>query len=280
MGDKIWVCATCSQHFTRKPSGKRHNDNLHSGNSMIVRVLDYMIGRITGQFLPGEPLLYRRKKKQLQQNNTFDPANNNNYDNSNKFGSKVIADSIGTELFCGNMPPQEQQSTNHDIYKRSSFFLQPDPTTLQRATIDANKQSCDPSEKFLERISKLAELKTLMSRYGSPEDINTILTVGLALDLNSEINDHFIYEKLAWFRKKVKLDESLTHLLSPAIPIYSNIIAAIMKSAESIQFIPPSPPPQNQNINNRSNPEIPRGPELPKLPEIPSKYNPKRSSLP
>ena len=76
------VCATCSQRFTRKPNSKRHNDNLHSGNSMIVRVLDYIIGRITGQFLPGEPLLYRRKKKQLNQNNTFDPANNNNYINS------------------------------------------------------------------------------------------------------------------------------------------------------------------------------------------------------
>ena len=45
MGRITWVCATCGEHFTRKYSANRHNNNLHSGNGLIVTLLDYIVGR-------------------------------------------------------------------------------------------------------------------------------------------------------------------------------------------------------------------------------------------
>ena len=45
MGRIKWVCVTCAEHFTRKYSASRHNNNLHFGNGLIVTWLDYMVGR-------------------------------------------------------------------------------------------------------------------------------------------------------------------------------------------------------------------------------------------
>ena len=58
-----YVCALCSQTFTRKLSGKRHNITLHSGTAPIVRFMDYIIGRIEGRYRPDDPLFYRRRNK-------------------------------------------------------------------------------------------------------------------------------------------------------------------------------------------------------------------------
>jgi hypothetical protein len=60
---KTWVCALCSQDFTRKYSAYRHTQNLHRGQGKIVRMLDYVIGRLAGEYHPGNPLLYRSKYK-------------------------------------------------------------------------------------------------------------------------------------------------------------------------------------------------------------------------
>ena len=47
-----YVCATCGEDFTRRCSANRHNNHFHLGNGIIVRTLEYIIGRINGQFLP------------------------------------------------------------------------------------------------------------------------------------------------------------------------------------------------------------------------------------
>jgi hypothetical protein len=59
-----WTCAICGQGFTRKPSAKRHNNNLHPTGAMIVRPIEYIIGRLNGKFsVPHDPLSYRRNNK-------------------------------------------------------------------------------------------------------------------------------------------------------------------------------------------------------------------------
>lgn len=66
-----WVCAVCSQHFTRKYSAKKHNFELHAGKGTIVRFMDYIIGRIDGKFLPDDPSRhYRRRTKWSSQVDT------------------------------------------------------------------------------------------------------------------------------------------------------------------------------------------------------------------
>jgi hypothetical protein len=57
-----WVCALCSQHFTRKYSAKKHNFELHADTGTIVRFMDYIIGRIDGKFLPDDPSRYYRRR--------------------------------------------------------------------------------------------------------------------------------------------------------------------------------------------------------------------------
>jgi hypothetical protein len=76
MGRLTYVCATCSEHFTRKYSAKRHNQNLHNGAAEIVRLIDYLAGRSTGQYMPDNPFWHKR---------------NNPYNN---IGSATIADTV------------------------------------------------------------------------------------------------------------------------------------------------------------------------------------------
>ena len=59
-----YVCTTCSQTFTRRASGIRHNSNLHLGTAGIVRLIDYIVGRSSGQYLQCNPLDFRLIKRQ------------------------------------------------------------------------------------------------------------------------------------------------------------------------------------------------------------------------
>ncbi len=64
MGFKNYVCVTCAQDFTRKYSAYRHNRILHQERGRIVRTLEYVIGRVTGEYSSADPLLFRRKNRQ------------------------------------------------------------------------------------------------------------------------------------------------------------------------------------------------------------------------
>ena len=57
-----YVCTVCSEHFTRKYSGMRHNFNVHSGRSEIVPYIEYMVGRSSGRYLASHPSWYRKQK--------------------------------------------------------------------------------------------------------------------------------------------------------------------------------------------------------------------------
>lgn len=57
---KLLVCVTCSQDFTRKSSADRHNNYIHSGMGIIVRFLDYIVGRLEGKYVASDPLLFRK----------------------------------------------------------------------------------------------------------------------------------------------------------------------------------------------------------------------------
>jgi hypothetical protein len=63
MGKASYICAVCSQDFTRKWSGKRHNQDLHFGTAEIVRVLDYIIGRLSGKYFQADPLEHSKRLK-------------------------------------------------------------------------------------------------------------------------------------------------------------------------------------------------------------------------
>jgi len=63
MGRANYVCTTCSEHFTRKFSGKRHNYSIHNGSAVIVPYIEYMAGRNSGTYQASHPSWYRRQSR-------------------------------------------------------------------------------------------------------------------------------------------------------------------------------------------------------------------------
>ena len=45
MSKALWACSVCGEDFTRRSSAERHRDNVHQGNSLVVRFVDYLAGR-------------------------------------------------------------------------------------------------------------------------------------------------------------------------------------------------------------------------------------------
>lgn len=64
MSTKNYVCIACGQDFTRRYSANRHSRHLHEEGSQIVRTLEYIIGRTTGEYSPADPVLFRRKRRE------------------------------------------------------------------------------------------------------------------------------------------------------------------------------------------------------------------------
>ena len=139
MGRLTYICATCSEHFTRKYSAKRHNQNLHNGMAEIVRLIDYLVGRGSGQYAADNPFWYKR---------------NNPYQN---IGSATVADSIGNAL---QLSPHTHLGTS------------PSPIHLPWQVMDDQINQGSLSQ---EKILKIEELKRLMNKYlkyhTNPDDI-------------------------------------------------------------------------------------------------------------
>jgi hypothetical protein len=83
-----YVCATCGQDFTRRCSANIHNNHFHFGNGIIVRTLEYIIGRINGQFPP--------PSSSANNNNSSNRVikkwwhNNSNYNSSRPFAGNIL----------------------------------------------------------------------------------------------------------------------------------------------------------------------------------------------
>ena len=77
MKNPLYVCSTRGQDFTRRYNANRHNQNIHSNKADVVRFLECLIGRISGKYLPGDPLSYRIKYKN-DNKTTFVHENANN----------------------------------------------------------------------------------------------------------------------------------------------------------------------------------------------------------
>jgi len=134
MGRPSYVCTVCSEHFTRKYSAKRHNQNIHNGAAEIVRLIDYLAGRFSGQYKPDNPFWYKR---------------NNPYDN---VGSSV-ADSVGDVFQPRYIPQQTPQG-------RSQYYTSPIHRPLP--TMDDQRYGTGLSRETIVRID---ELKRLANKY-------------------------------------------------------------------------------------------------------------------
>jgi hypothetical protein len=147
MGRPSYVCTTCSEHFTRKYSARRHNNNLHNGAAEIVRLIDYLAGRSSGQYTPNNPFWFKRK---------------NPY---HDIGSLTVADSVG-DSFQPTYIPQ-----------RAPVGISQHPPTME-------DQKYGPG---LSRQLKNEELKRLMGKHSQyHENPNGVIRYAVYNSINDD----------------------------------------------------------------------------------------------
>jgi len=107
-GDQLGMRKLCTA-LLQKIGANRHDRNLHEGKGIIISILDYVVGRISGQFQSNDPLKSRRNK---QDNLLFGSKTINN-----NVGTKVITDSTsgGVSEVSDNNTIQERASHNPDL---------------------------------------------------------------------------------------------------------------------------------------------------------------------
>jgi hypothetical protein len=149
-----YVCTICSQTFTRKWRGKTHSINLHSGSAEIVRFVDYIVGRLDGQYFAGDPSLYRSKKSDFSSHEN----------NSTVFDRERV--------FKIN---EEKSAVRDRISENSADFSQFQSVTqreIQKNEDPIRKDSLSDIIEESERVTiKTANLKKILGRYGPPEPL-------------------------------------------------------------------------------------------------------------
>jgi hypothetical protein len=233
-----YVCASCGQDFTRICSANRHNNHFHFGNGIIVRTLEYIIGRINGQFLPPSSANNNSSNRIINKwwhnNSNYNSSRlfaGNNYNNNALRGGSgngrftVVPDQIGNALGCGTVgqPVKSNNNVSKDISKIASpYNINPrlqSPSQLSDKL--AHTKQSDIFGEFPQRISKLAEIKALLTPYLSHQDIHNMLTL-LTIERISSGNDNFLDQNLIMVRQIVKFRHDLDQLSSPDLPLYMN----------------------------------------------------------
>ncbi|MGC2428558.1 MAG: hypothetical protein WA421_16100 [Nitrososphaeraceae archaeon] len=203
MGRITWVCATCAQHFTREYGANRHNSNLHEGKGTVVRLLDYMVGRINGQFLPNDPSSYRRKKgKEKKRNLLF--GSNHDSNNNNSLGIKTIADSTDGILSYENMIPKPPSKTNSTCHSNNTYQRPYDSNRVSQPLHkvdenDDNQLPSSPADKLFQRRLKLEEFKILLNKYYSPQNAGQFLA-RMTYMVIQENDDDILDKQLTFLR--------------------------------------------------------------------------------
>ncbi|HEX6028014.1 MAG TPA: hypothetical protein VFY64_03135 [Nitrososphaeraceae archaeon] len=225
-----YVCATCGEDFTRRYSANRHNNRFHFGNGIFVRTLEYIIGRINGQFLPppnnNNDLSTRIIRKWWHNKHNSSPFTGNNNGLRGSDGRfTTIPDQIGNVFGCGTVGQSAKSNNNVSIDNSkiaSPYNINPrlqSPSSLSDKP--AHTKQSDIFEEFQQRISRLAEIKILLTPYLSYQDICYILKV-LNIQCIISGNTYFLDQMLILVRQNVKLRQDLDQLASPDPPLYMN----------------------------------------------------------
>ena len=229
-----YVCATCGQDFTRRYSANRHNNHFHFGNGIIVRFLEYIIGRTNGRFSPPQPannnnLSTRIIRKWWHNNdNSSSPfTGNNGLHGTNDGQFTIIPDQLGNALGWGTVgqPVNSNNNVSKDISKIAappSYKINP-PLESPSSLFDkpANTKQSDIFEEF-QQISKLAEIKTLLTPYLPHQDIYIILQLLAVAECNKSGNDNFLDQILKIVRDAVKIRQARDQLSFPDLPLPVN----------------------------------------------------------
>lgn len=138
-----WVCSICGEGLTRRTSATRHNRNLHSEKARIVRPLEYIIGRVKGEYpIPCDPLSYRRRTINSNKINSKgsssailspyyheDPNDDNDF-RDKKFGSR---ESLFSDRGLGTSPEIPPQGEDASQQRYNATAEKDSPSLLHRS---------------------------------------------------------------------------------------------------------------------------------------------------
>jgi hypothetical protein len=118
MGAANYICANCSQSFTRMTSAKRHNFTQHHDNGEIVPILQYMAGITSGRYRPPmDPSVYRHRRQRAGNSQKRIP----NFGHTTTGAAPVmVADSMG-DFRPGSMQTQGQHQPNYPQQQQQQY---------------------------------------------------------------------------------------------------------------------------------------------------------------
>jgi hypothetical protein len=179
------VCAMCGQGFTRNSSAVRHNNILHLGHAMIVKPYEYIIGRLRGEFPPGDPGFYRSNRRNQTTSSVYNqPIQTKNNVRTN-FGTH--ADAYTHELHPSN-PVDPMGSQERVPYPSSG---NPQGPVNQKTPYTPNQ--------LTEHELKLNELKVLLYRNLPPQIAAQIFAPNSSLP-NTAKNNVYLESYLNFLR--------------------------------------------------------------------------------
>ena len=142
------VCTICGQGFTRNSSAVRHNNILHLGHAMIVKPYEYIIGRLRGEFSPGDPGFYRSNRRNQTTSSVYNQPIQTK--NNERTKSRIHTDVLAHELHPSN-PVDPMGSQEGVPYPSSGNPHGP-----------INRSMPYVSNRIAERKLKLEELRKLL----------------------------------------------------------------------------------------------------------------------
>jgi hypothetical protein len=183
-----YVCALCSQTFTRKLSGKRHNINLHLGIAPIVRFMDYIIGRIEGRYRPGDPLLYKGRNKimNLSKAGTVSEVSPSRFtvipdktkeSSQNDFGLGYKRDLLDVPLDGGNI--RSKVDSIKELNQSRPQWSQGQEAVCQNKTSLSSYETS--ASQYLDRIVKFQEFSNLVQKHYSKDTAQILVMCATTL---------------------------------------------------------------------------------------------------
>lgn len=134
---------------------------------MFVRPYEYIVGRLNGKFLQGDPSLYRRSKGSQKD---VSGSIYRDHGNNERTGFGAVPRSIVHEREYGNV---SQQPAKSDDVKRT-FYTHSDPhVNPSHKPVDV--KAPDAAEKFSGRMLKLKEIEILATKHHAPPDAKQII---------------------------------------------------------------------------------------------------------
>ena len=207
MSKPQWICVICAEDFTRKSSGRRHvnNSNIHSKKPIIVRYIDYIIGRVKGDYPPPINPSRLQRRKTNKQHEPHNPTFTHDYNNT--LDARAISNS---RLDSVNHLNVSLPMTNDNNSKKS--YLYSDATGQQLPKATYNGQTWFLGESQITLSSKFEEIKRISRPYFSSDDLDIMLANLARLVLHDGGNDHTVDQYITKFRQKINQLQAFDYL--------------------------------------------------------------------